>query len=301
MSDFQYNSVYVDVAYSPIVNANLRTATFLVPGLTYNTEYEQGNVSAGVVKFYSFSRTVNGSEKPAQDFTSTEPTNALTSVYLTNAFRSSKKLYQVTANSVSIEYADQVFSNETENIREGRERCALAALVAGGTASTNTTELTSTTIKAQIVADKTVLQKANAKPNVIVLSPGAYSSLLLSQVSAAGPFTPVMNDELIKAGITQTFLGMYVAISSHLSNSTNTAVEYREANANSPTLVDLSLVDYIIYDSKTFALLDNLTYAAIKDSEMFAGSKANIEMNSGMKALRQEAVVYHKRAAEESV
>ena len=293
----QYNSVYVNEAYSPIVIANLRKDTFLVDGQTYNSGYSKGDPNAGVVYFYKYSRQAIASAAPAADFSSAEPTNELIPVYLSNAFRNSKKLYQVTANSISHNYADQVMSEQTEDIREGRELCALAALQDGATVSTNTDQSSSTTIKANIQADLTVLRKNKCRPDVLVMSPDAFGYLMTAQVNTASVMTPETNEELLKNGSMGRLFGMSVFVDPELENADNDEVIYRDSEVNK---IDLTKTEYIMYDSKYFAAIDNLNYARIIDSQTFAGSLSNIEINSGFKLMLADAAIAKTYEAEVS-
>lgn len=284
----QYNSVYINEAYSPIVVANLRKDTFLVEGSTYSSNYSKGDPQAGVVYFYKYSKGAIESAASAQDFSSAEPTNELIPVYLTNAFRSSKKLFKVTANSISHGYADQVMTEQTEDIREGRERAAIAALKYGATASESTTASDATTIKGNIQNDLTALRKKACKPTVLVMSPDAFGLLSTAQIGTASVVTPETNEELIKSGSLGKYQGMSVFINANLEDSTADEVIYRDTEARE---VDLSLTEYIMYDPKYFSLIDNLDYANIKDSERFAGSLSNIELNTGFKLLTADAAI----------
>lgn len=282
----QYNSVYVNEAYSPIIVANLRKDTFLVDGATYNSGYSKGDPNAGVVYFYKYSRQAIASAASAADFSSAEPTNELLPVYLSNAFRNSKKLYQVTANSISHNYADQVMSEQTEDIREGRELCALAALKYGSKVSTDTVASTSTTIKQNIQDDLTILRKRKCRPTVIVMSPDTWGLLMTAQIGTASVVTPETNDELIKNGSMGKLFGMSVFVDPELQGASNTAVVYRDSQART---VALDKCEYIMYDPKYFAAIDNLNYARIMDSQTFAGSLSNIELNSGFALMLEDA------------
>lgn len=293
----QYNDVYVNEAYSPIIVSNLRKDTFLVDGVTYNSGYSKGDPNAGVVYFYKYSRQAIESAASAGDFSSAEPTNALVPVYLNNAFKSSKKLYQVTANSISHNYADQVMSEQTEDIREGRELCALAALKDGATASTNTDQSSSTTIKANIQADLTVLRKKKCRPNVIVMSPDSYSYLMTAQIGTASVMTPETNEQLLQNGSMGRLFGMSVFVDPELENTDNDEVVFRDADVNE---VDLTKTEYIMYDSKYFAAIDNLNFVKIIDSQTHAGSFSNIELNSGFQLMLEDAAIAKVYEAEVS-
>ena len=276
-----YNSVYVDEKYSGVVIDALRTDTWLIPGVTYNADYATGDVAGGVVNFYSFAAAALAATSVGGDFSSAEPTNALTPVYVYNSYRASKKLYAQTADSITPDYAANVFNSIAEDVREGKELGALAALKAVSGVNTTAAALSASTIKGAIGQGWAGLRKAKAKPDILLMSPDAFS--LLAEVQE-GKFTPETNDELVKNGSIGKYFGMSVLVTPALASSANSAVSISTTQTTADA-VSLQYTDFIIYSSKYFAMINNLTCARIKDSENFAGSLAQIEDNVGVRLL----------------
>lgn len=287
----QVGSTYVDEAYSTIIIENMRPESFLVEGVTYNSAYENGDPKGGVVWFHKIAKDNQGSLAVGGDYTAQDITNSLVPIYIANAFRRSKKLRGVVVSEISANYVDQVASEQGKDLKEDKDLTALASLVYGGTASLDTTAITSANVLASITAEREALRKNCATPTVLAVSPEVYTSMLQAQLSAGGVFTPVTNDKLIEAGVVGKYLGMYVFERPELSNANNNAVVYRDTTTHN---VDLSEVDYIIYDSKYFGCVDTFSEARIVASERFAGSLANSEINSGLGVLDAKACIIKK-------
>ena len=59
------------------------------------------------------------------------------------------------------------------------------------------------------------------------------------------------------------------------------------------TTASFSGVDFIMYNKEALSIVTNFDVARIIDSENFAGSKAQVEMNSGFKVTSAAQVVVH--------
>ena len=73
----------------------------------------------------------------------------MTPVYVYNSYRASK-LYAQTADSITPDYAANVFNSIAEDVREGKELGALAALKAVSGVNTTAAALSASTIKGAI-------------------------------------------------------------------------------------------------------------------------------------------------------
>ena len=62
------------------------------------------------------------------------------------------------------------------------------------------------------------------------------------------------------------------------------------------TAADLALVDFIMFDHNAFGVGDNFTMARLKDSENFAGVKAQAEDNTAFRVLDSGAIRIRKHA-----
>lgn len=76
----------------------------------------------------------------------------------------------------------------------------------------------------------------------------------------------------------------------------NGTIKYYDS-ANQLKSVDMSGVDYIMYNHEALSIISNFELARIVDSENFSGSKAQVEMNTGYKVTNNELVYVRKTAA----
>lgn len=308
----QINSAtFLDERYSAKIVETLRSNTFLIPGVTYNSNYDGEAAGAISVSFHAPNVESVSSAAVGGDYTASEVDDELVTVNICNAFRKQKKLRNIAAASVSYDYAQTSLNEAAEDVREGRDRSAIAALVNGGTAATLAEAktwtgdsdlaalpaLTKTNVKSITLGVITKLKKAKAKPSIILASPEWEAAIVDAQTSGSGPFTPETNEEMIKAGSVGRYLGCSVIPNQELNGSANTAVALNTAIGTAVSGgVDLSKTDFVIYDARFFGFLNHVTDGRIVDSQTFAGSYACIEDNCGMKVLKSGTVVVYQHA-----
>ena len=79
----------------------------------------------------------------------------------------------------------------------------------------------------------------------------------------------------------------------------NTAAVYYD-HAGAKHTVDLTGVDFVMYDHRFFSIVDNLEEMRIIDSEKFVGSLAQVEINAGYRVTTAEGVVVKTNKAIET-
>lgn len=286
------NNTYVDEAYSTMFVENLRPDSFLVDGVTFTSKYTKGDPKAGVVWFHKIATTSRGSEAVGGDYTHEEANNTLVPIYVTNAFRRSKKLRGVVAAQINAAFMDQVATEQAEDVRVDKDACAIAGLVYGGTESADTAAIDETNVINKIVKCKKELKKKKVTPNVLLVSPEVEAAMQEAHLTKS-IFTPVTNDELVKAGVIGKYLGMYVFPRVELGDAANTAIVYRNDEAHN---VDLSKVEMVMYNNNFFGKIDSFEEARIAPSNEFAGMYANVEQNTGFGVVNAAAVLVKKQA-----
>lgn len=289
----QYGNLNVDEKYSSIVEPNLYSDNVLEPGVTYNEDF-QGDANSGLVKVYKQkSDGATNPTTPAGDFDDTNAENELIDLRLNNSFRKSKKIYKVQANAVSYQLADTTFSTAINDVKEGYQAAGIACLATEGVALDETAAITKTNVKNTVLAARKVLRKNKAKADVVFASVDTFTAML---EAAGDQFTPSKNDEMIATGQVGYWLGMKW----YEANATeNTAAVYYD-HAGTKHTVDLTGVDFVMYDHRFFSIVDNLEEMRIIDSEDFVGSKAQIEINAGYRVTTKEAVAVKTNKAIET-
>ena len=285
-------NMYVDEAYSTMFLENLRPESFLVDEITFTSRYAKGDPKAGVVWFHKLAVSAVKSEAVGGDYNHEETGDALVPLYLTNAFRSSKKLRGVVAAQITAPYMDQVATEQAEDVRAGKDLCAIAALVNGGTASDDTAGITAENVISKMIALKKELKKKKVTPDVALVSPDVEAALQEAHLTKS-IFTPVTNEKLIIAGVIGKYLGMYIIPRVELSDAGNNQVTYRTNQVNQ---VDISKTDIVMYNHKFYGKVDSFEEARIAPSNEFAGMYANIEQNTGFGVMNAEGVLVKNHA-----
>jgi len=208
---------------------------------------------------------------------------------LNNAYRKSKKIYQVTENSCPYNKAEKNLSLAVTENRRDRQASGLACLVNEGTVLEDTTALTATTIKNKVVDMRTAARKKHVYPNVVLASVEAFAEML----KAAGKeYTPSTNDRIVTSGQVGTWLNMLWLEADAIDGT----AKYYDYTGTLKT-VTLSDVELVMYQSDTFHIADNLTMMRLKDSELFTGVKAQNEINSGFRVTNTDKVIVKKKSA----
>lgn len=280
-----YGSLNVDEKYSSILEPNLYHDSVFADGMTFTSKYEEG--PAGGIFVHKLTTTPVAVGTPGRDFQDEATADNLIPIVLNNNFQKSKKIYGVQANAVALSLANEQLSIATKEVGEGNTLGGLACLVHEGTASANQgTSLTTSNIKAQILADRKAIRDAKGSADVILMSTGAYAILL---EKFGSEFTPVANDYVNANGQIAKWLGFTVMECSALSEA---SAEYYDYTGTKQTKT-LSGVDYIMYNHEALSIVPNFDVARIVDSENFNGSKAQVELNVGYRVTSGAQVVIH--------
>lgn len=288
----EYAGYNVDERYSSIVEPNLYFDSVLQPGVTYSDKFQGDGVGAGLVKIYKLGEgEVQDPKTPASDFTHENAENELIDLRLNNTQNKSEKIYQVQANAVPYAMAEEHLATATQNCRAGWQASGLACLVNEGTALADTTALTAANIKKQVLAARKTVRKGKAVANVVLASVETYTTML----EAAGEqYTPVTNDQIMQSGQIGRWLGM-LWVECNMLDLLSTAKYYDYAGTLNT--VDLTAVDFVMYDWNGFSIVDNLETIRLKDSENFNGVLAQVEINSGYRVPTAARVAVKKHGA----
>ena len=276
----KYGNLNVDEKYSGILEPNLYFDSILVPGVTYTDKYQTG--PAGGIYVHKLDTAAVTVGTPGRDFTDEASSDTLIPILLNNNYMKSKKIYGVQAEAVSFDLANEQLSIATQEIKESRQQSALGCLVQEGTKSTGA-DITANAVDA--VLDEAAKIK-KGKANVVLCSPDFYALVLKEN---GKDFTPAKNDEVAATGaigdlygftwIRAAGLGEAEAKYYDSTGALKTVALYKAATSGT----DGSAVDFILYNSETLSIVDNLESYRIVDSENFTGSKAQVEINTGMK------------------
>lgn len=283
----QYGSVYVDEKYSPIVEPNLYTDTVLIPNVTYTDKYEIG--PAGQIYVHKVGKgTAVDVGTPGRDFTDEGASDSLIPIALNNNYQKSKKIYGVQKNAVAYNIAEENLQTALSMVRESRQYSALACMAKEGTASSDTTAVTTSAgAVSTLLAMRKMIKDNHGKANFALVNTEIYR-LLLAEVGFVVASDPATRDaELMRR------FGLSIIECNSFDNAT---AKYYNASGTLTT-VDLTDVEMIVGASDCFSIVDNLEAFRLMDSENFVGSKAQVEMNTGFKVTNADCIVVKASAS----
>ena len=274
-----YGSQNVDERYSAIVEPNLYTDDVLIPNVTFTNKYEIG--PAGQIFVHKIDKKAVTVGTPGRDFTDVAADDTLIPIALNNNYQQSRKLYGVQANAVAFDMGEEYLSDAIATVREARRYSALACLAKEGTASANTTASTASTVVTNLLALRKQIKDNHGEANFALVNTTDYA-FLLEAIGIREVYDPaVRTAELMRRfGLTIIECNGFDEAQAKYYNSAGTL-----------QTVDLTGVEMIVGTYKAFSLVDNLEVMRIVNSEMFAGSKAQVEINSGLKVTSPAQIV----------
>ena len=279
------NGATVATAMSPIVEAGLYADEIFIEGKTFTSQYDVD--SAGQIQVEKYSPDMEVKAKvPGSNFSDKDYTNTVININCNNAFQYSQKVPAYFEATMPTSVKMNQTLRTTENVRIGRQKAGLAALVHGGTASTNNEAITETNFKEEFLKDRKILVDKFAKPNVAITSTEVYNIMLKL---AGTEFTPSTNENVVTTGQVGYWMGILWIEAPLLGGSLSFLNESGVEQS-----VDTANIDYILYDYKAYSIIDKLTMLRVIDSEDFAGSKIQEEIDTGFKVTNADCVLVRK-------
>jgi len=272
---------------SPIVEQGLYADEIFRDGVSFTSDYTIGNAGQIQVEKYSPDNSIEP-KTPGSNFTNSEYTNTVVDINTNNSFQKSQKVPAYYEASMPTNVLMNSTWKVTEDVRIARQKSGLAVLVDEGTASSVTSAISD--IKADILASRATLRTKHARPDVCICSVAVYTMML----KAAGTdYTPVINDDVVTYGRVGYWMGI-LFIEATLLDGTS-SYKYNQANGTAKA-VDISDVEYILYDHRGYSIIDRLTLLRVKDSEQFAGSLVQEEVDTGFKVTNADTVLVRKNS-----
>ena len=279
------NGATVATAMSPIVEAGLYADEIFIEGKTFTSQYDVD--SAGQIQVEKYSPDMEVKAKvPGSNFSDKDYKNTVININCNNAFQYSQKVPAYFEATMPTSVKMNQTLRTTENVRIGRQKAGLAALVHGGTESTNNEAITETNFKEEFLKDRKILVDKFAKPNVAITSTEVYNIMLKL---AGTEFTPSTNENVVTTGQVGYWMGILWIEAPLLGGSLSFLNE-----SGLEQSVDTANIDYVLYDYKAYSIIDKLTMLRVIDSEEFAGSKIQEEIDTGFKVTNADCVLVRK-------
>ena len=275
----QINDLNVDTKYSSIVEPNLYADSFLIPNVVFTNKYQEG--PAGQIMVHKMTKGSVSVKAPGNDFTDEDVEDTLIPITLNNCYQKSEKIYGAQANAVAFNIGEETIQKAVKTIKEAREEGALACLAEEGTTVEDTDDITSDNVVEKLIALRKAVKDKKGNPNYALVSTDVYAKLLgkVGLQSYADP--AVVSAELIKR------FGLSIIECNAFGNE---EAEYYD-NTGTKKTVDLSAIDMIVGNGEAFSIVDLVNMARLRDSELFNGVKAQVEIVSGMTVTNADCIL----------
>ena len=190
--------------------------------------------------------------------------------------------------------AEETLSTCVKDNQEDWHYSGLACLAHEGTALSDITAITTSNLKTQIIAARKALRAKHAKPDTVICSVDVYSLML---EVAGTQYTPSTNENTLTTGRVGMWLGMVWYEGDLLDND---AAKYYDFSGTLRT-VDLTDIDFIMYDHTAFHIVNNLQAMRLVDATDFVGTYAQNEINTGYRVSNADKVVVKNNETAPSV
>ena len=279
----------IDEKYSKLVEPNLYFDAVFRPGATCSDRYKESD--AGVIYVHKLGAKTIAPAVPGGDYSHQTDQDTLIQIGINNEYKYSEKISAIaedqTAYSIQVAEMEDILAT----CQESRDLSGLACLGYEGTAVTSATALTAANIKSQILAVRAALAKAKVKPTTVLCSADTYALIL----EAAGTqYTPVINDKTVSEGRVGRWLGLdFIECPAMVA----TAATYYDYSGTLRT-VNLSGIDFIMYNKDALSIIDSLNDAAVVDGRpIFWGSFVQVNVVSGFRVTNSACVAVRSYSA----
>ena len=285
----KYGNQYVDEQYLSAIEPNLYTDEVLIPGTTFSTDIVEGPAGGYYAHKLNDGNAVEPGT-PGRDFSDEAAKDDLIQVSYNNNFQKSRKIYGVQAAAVKFNAGEEYLANALNVTKQGRRYSALACMAYEGTDYNDTTEITKSNVVSYITGMRQAIKDNHGQANFMLVSTSVYNICLqvLGLQTYADP--AVRNAQLLER------FGLAIIECNSFDKSNAKYYDY----AGNLRTVDLSTVDMICGYNEAFKLDDNFNMYRLIDSEMFAGSKAQVEYNTAMRVVSSAQIVVKKHLGSNS-
>lgn len=281
-----YGNQNVDEKYSSAIEPNLYSDTVLIPGVTYTEKYQIGPAGQIMVHKLDSGNDVEPGT-PGRDFTDEAAKDALIPIVFNNNFQKSRKIYGVQSSAVSFAMAEEYLADALNMTKQGRQYSGLACMVQEGTVSSDTATTTANNVVEKLTALRQNIKDNKGKANFAMVSTSIYA-MLLQKLGLA----QVMDNAIVSGELMRRF-GLTIL---ECNSFDKEAAKYYDKTGTLKT-VDLTDVEMIVGYNEATSILDNFVMYRLKDSENFAGSKAQVEYNTALTVNSPKQLIIKKKSA----
>lgn len=294
MQDILYGSMNVDQRFAASFAPNLYHEAWMIPGVTFSNQYQQGVAGGYQVHKYKKEDTIVPG-KPGRDFQHVNAEDDLISIVLNNNFQKSRQLYGVAMNAIEAPAAEELLADTTNLAKNSINGSGLAALATEATAFSEKGAVDKDSIKDAILSVRSALSsKGASSAKVILASPQAYSAFL----GAAGKdFTNGRNENIQGTGVIRDWYGFTIIEASQLGASGDYSYYNYADTLKTVEAATLNNINFLVYDYRAFSALTNLeVFRLIDGGKDFNGVLAQVEVNMGFRVTNTDLVYAHLKA-----
>lgn len=262
-----YQSTNVNEAYASRIIPAQYTNSWLLPGVTCNSEPITGDPVGGAFNFFiQNASTANAPTVVGAAYTPGQAANTMKTIYTVNEYTEPNLLPIMAANTMTADAKGAVFVNQQASIRTRRQRSAIACLINGIGASAlgalTAQTFASATVYDTVQADRaSVFDACGKTPNICLMKTTVFNKL---RGEIGAKYTPVFNDSLTQLGINNFMMdGCTFIPCADLANAANVDYTWKKDSdtSNDVTIgaAQIKKLNYICYNSDDLALIDVLT------------------------------------------
>ena len=264
----------IDTKFSALVEPNLFPDEIFQPNLTFTDKYMTDAMGQLFVRKLGKG---NVDTTNSLTFNHEQTEDELISIVLDKPFKQSEAIYEEVSIARQSGTGVQKFETLVSNVREAWQQEAMDQLVAGATASAETTATDIDTLKDTLTEVRKELRDNYAKPDTLIVSNRIYALML--QFSGK-EFTPAQNEETLRTGRAGTWFGLNVYENPQLTD---------EGTSGD--------TEFVMYEKDAYSILSQLITSRIVDAgKDWAGSAAQFYVKSGFKVTTADRV-YKKTIA----
>lgn len=278
------NSFAVDERYSSLLLPNLFFGDWMVPGVTYNDEYERDATGAGGIWVRKLKTTPGDPTLPGGDYNSVNPEAELAQIVLNNSFDRSTKIHAATEAQTGVNLAASYYELNLRQVREDMNQSGLACLYTEGTKGTVPT---ASTAKGKILGSCAAMAKKKVRPTVALCSPDFYYEVV---AEAGSQFIPDINNRINETGTVGNWLGINFVMVNGLATTTATKYIDYSGTTKSATAANLNGAKYILLDPRVFHCVTSVTSMRLINSEHFPGQLAQTTVVNGYRVTNADGV-----------
>lgn len=278
------NSFQVDERYSSLLLPNLFFGDWMVPGVTYNDEYERDATGAGGIWVRKLKITPGDPALPGGDYTNTTPESDLAQIVLNNSYDRSTKINAALEAQTGVNLAASYYELNLRQVREDMNQSGLACLYTEGSKATAPTAATA---KGKILASCAAMAKKKVKPTVALCSPDFYYTVV---AEAGSQYIPDINNRINDSGTVGNWLGInFIMVNGLSTPNVSKYIDYT-STTKSATAANLNGVEYVLLDPRVFHCVTSVTSMRMINSEHFPGQLAQCTVVNGYRVTNADGI-----------